>query len=329
MSCFYPVKIWVLFPHLRGQALQSVLHQPVFASKAIGDMYVEKTRPCGICIECKLKKSVYTATRCVHESKMHDNNAFLTLTYSDENLPGPHHQKMNDGTIKYFADLSLCTDDLQKFWKKYRKHLGEQKIKYYASGEYGDGGGDRLINPHYHAIVFGHDFPDKEYYKKNENGDILYTSPTLTKMWGHGHAVLGDVTFESAAYVARYTLKKIYGDDAIEHYNGRMPERSWSSQGLAESWFEKYGSDVYPRDEIILSGGRRLSPPPYYDKLLLKYDPDKYAELLNKRAEYKINNKINNFALDRFYENGNPRVRTVSDSVRRAALRVGSVDKYR
>lgn len=276
------------------------------------DAYFESVRPCGVCIECKLKRASYIATRCVHESMMHDENSFLTLTFDEQHLP---------------VDLSLNTRTMQLFWKKLRRFVEPKLVKHYTSGEYGDGTGSRLINPHYHAILFGYDFSDKKYWK-TQNGNRLYISDALNSIWGLGYAVLGDVTFESAAYVARYTLKKVYGDDADQHYQGRLPEKSWSSQGLAKSWFEKYGSDVYPSDEIILRSGRKLVPPPYYDKLLLDYNPKLWEEVQNKRAE-KINIQKNNFSLERFFEDGKPVVRTVSDVVRRANLRVGSLDKNR
>lgn len=328
MSCFYPVKIWVLSPQYRQPGTPSVIHNDLKIPKKYLDRYFPKVRPCGVCIECKLRKSAYVATRCVHEASMHSENSFLTLTYSDENLPRPYNDLKKDGSVVIRPALSLVTSDMQDFWKRYRIHLVRNQIpaqiKYYASGEYAP----ETLRPHYHACVFGHAFPDKEYYKKTDTGDVLYTSATLTKIWGHGHAVFGDVSFESAAYVARYTLKKIYGDDADEYYQGRLPEKSWSSQGLAEAWFQKFASDVYPSDEIILYGGRRLAPPPYYDKLLLKYNPSLWEDVQNKRAE-KIIIQKNNFTLDRYVENGNPRVRTVSDTVRRAQLRVGSLDNKR
>lgn len=211
-----------------------------------------------------------------------------------------------------------------------RKHIHKetgQLIKHYSAGEYGDGQGQRPINPHYHACLFGYDFPDKKYFKKTENGDILYTSETLEKIWGFGHCPIGDVTFESAAYVARYTLKKVYGDDADKHYSGRLPEQSWCSNGLGETWFNYYSADVYPRDEIIIDG-RKMMPPPYYDELLKKSNPQLFETVQNNRAS-KINKKINNFMLERTMENGKPVTRSVSDTVRRAQLRSGSLDKNR
>lgn len=315
MSCLYPVEIFLLSKFCRDSGLPTVLHDLRKASPKYRDKYFNSIRPCGSCIECRLQKSSYIATRCVHQSKMHTQNSFLTLTYSDEALP---------------VDLSLSTDVIQKFWKKMRKHIYKetgQLIKHYSAGEYGDGTGQRAINPHYHACLFGYDFPDKKYYKKTENGDVLYTSQTLEKIWGYGFCPIGDVSFESAGYVARYTLKKVYGDDADKHYSGRLPEQSWSSNGLGESWFLQWYSDVYPSDQIVIDG-RVMMPPPYYDELCKKYLPDLWTTVSNNRAG-KINNKKNNLVLERFTENGMMKTRSVSDVVRRAQIRSGSLDKNR
>lgn len=325
MSCLYPVEIFLLSKFYRGGSLPTVLHDLRKAVPAHRDKYMHSIRPCGTCIECRLQKSSYIATRCVHEARLHNQNSFLTLTFSDENFP---------------LDSSLSTDTIQKFWKKLRKHIFKESgllIKHYTAGEYGDAKGDRVRvlpdgtivgdNPHYHSCLFGYDFPDKKYLRKTENGDILYTSATLEKIWGNGHCPIGDVSFESAAYVARYTLKKIYGEDSDLYYDGRLPEQSWSSNGLGETWFHQYSSDVYPRDEIIIDG-RKMMPPPYYDQLLLKHNPQLFETIQNNRAS-KINKKINNFMLERSLENGKPITRSVSDTVRRAQLRSGSLDKNR
>jgi len=318
MSCLYPVKIWLLLAQFRSPGTKTVLHEDYKIPKKYLDRYKQTVRPCGTCIECRLQKSAYIATRCVHQSKMSDHNCFLTLTYEDQNLP---------------LDKSLHTRDMQLFWKKLRKQFPHKTIKYYAAGEYAPD----TDRPHYHACVFNHDFLDRQYYKKTENDDKIYTSETLNDLWGHGHCFIGDVTFESAAYVARYTIKKIYGPEAETHYlryhpDGQpywlTPERSWSSQGLGEEWFLKYYSDVYPSDQITLYGGRQLMPPPYYDKLLLKHDPDLWERVQNQRAG-KINKKLNNNLLERTLENGKQVTRTSSDAVRRASIRVGKLDKQR
>jgi hypothetical protein len=46
----------------------------------------------------------------------------------------------------------------------------------------------------------------------------VYKSDTLDELWGQGITEIGNVTFDSAAYVARYIMKKVTGPMAEEHY---------------------------------------------------------------------------------------------------------------
>lgn len=180
---------------------------------------------------------------------MHELNVFITLTYSDEFLP---------------PDGSLVKRHFQTFMKRLRKLHGHRKVRYFHCGEYGD----QTNRPHYHAILFGIDFADKRLHSKNAQGNPLYVSDTLDKLWGLGNCWLGAVTFESAAYVARYCLKKVNGDLAESHYEGREPEYATMSRrpGIGAGWYEAFKDDVYPSDFVVLRG-HKVSPPKYYDKL--------------------------------------------------------------
>jgi hypothetical protein len=310
MSCFYPVTMHILAGKNPDTGKNICVHQLKAGMNAIKTFQ----RPCGGCLDCRLAKSRYVAVRCVHEASMHENNCFLTLTHSDETLP---------------LDLSISTRTMQLFYKRLRKHLEKEgvRIKHYSAGEYGDGGGTRPINPHYHSCLFGYDFPDKKFHKFS-NGNPLYLSPTLDKIWGLGYAPIGEVTFQSAAYVARYTLKKVTGDRSEQHYQGRLPERSWSSHGLGKSWFQKWHSDVYPSDEVRLRNGTVMKPPPYYDKLLLADNPELYEELKEIRSS-EINLEKNNYELARYWENGQPRCQAISEMVLESKFRVNKLDNKR
>lgn len=188
---------------------------------------------------------------------MHDQNAFITLTYNNHSLP---------------SNNSLKKSDFQKFVKRLRRHIEPKKIRYYYCGEYTDD--DR--RPHFHALIFGLDFNDK-YEIYNEGKEKLYRSPTLEKLWKLGFSSTGTVTFQSAAYIAGYCLKKINGKKAEQYYkhvtkHGELvdlePEFAMGSRnpGIGAKWIEKYMKDAYPSDEIIING-RPQKPPPYYDKL--------------------------------------------------------------
>ena len=179
--------------------------------------------------------------------------------------------------------------------KRLRKSLEPKKIRFYMCGEYGtdqDPTTTRTIGrPHYHAIIFGHDFADKQVFADRQN--TVYTSQTLDKLWGKGFTTVGDCTFESAAYVARYIMKKINGDEADDHYQitdpvtgeitNLMPEFTQQSRrpGIAKEWFEKYRTDL---DKGFLTmRGIKMIPPKYYLKLYEEEYEEDYEPLKEKR----------------------------------------------
>jgi len=146
MACYHPIQAWRSKKVNKETGKRSIVFQ---RSEAFVDMPV--VVPCGQCIGCRLEKSRQWAIRCVHESKCHDDNIFVTLTYNNENLP---------------KDGSLCLADLQKFMKRLRKKYGAG-IRYFACGEYGE----KLKRPHYHVCIFGLNFPMRD--KKGERDKYL------------------------------------------------------------------------------------------------------------------------------------------------------------
>ena len=164
--------------------------------------------------------------------------------------------------------------------KRLRSNQSPRKIRYYYCGEYGENTG----RPHYHALLFNYSPKDKIVWSERE-GNVLWTSEELTRLWGKGHVVIGEVTFETAAYTARYIMKKITGEGAQEHYQSLdretgeihqiRPEFSDMSRrpGIGAPWLEKYKTDVYPFDEVVVRG-RPMMPPAYYDDLLEKIDEE-------------------------------------------------------
>lgn len=221
----------------------------VTSSRKYGYADREVETPCGQCIGCRLERSRQWAMRCMHEASLYDDNIFVTLTYSDENLP---------------KDGSLDHTHVQKFMKRLRKKYDHKTIRFYMCGEYGD-----VTNrPHYHVLLFNHAFSDRvPFGAPRDPANQLYTSETLERLWGFGHAPYGGVTFESAGYCARYTLKKITGDAGEQHYAGRTPPYSQQSRnpGIGKPWLDRWRKDVYPHDYVIVNG-RKVKPPKYYDQ---------------------------------------------------------------
>lgn len=269
--------------------------------------------PCGQCIGCRLERSRQAAVRCVHEAQCHDMSSFVTLTYDGE---AP-------------SAFSLFYPDFQKFMKRLRRSRPElrYRLRFYMCGEYGE----QFGRAHFHALLFGVFFSDRQYLRKLSSGFSLYRSAELERLWPHGFSSIGDVSFESAAYVARYATKSAvtgglvkrrrvsdgYVDLETGEFDPRVPEfnRMSLKPGLAAPWFKVYGSEVFgsdsvPRDSVVL-GGQEGKPPRYYDKLLEKADAF--------RAEYVKELRLTR-AMERSEDNTDARLR-VREVVQLARLR--------
>lgn len=278
MTCYHPIKGY------RSKEVNESGKRNIVFSTSTGYKDLPIEIPCGQCIGCRLDKSREWAVRCVHESQTHEENCFITLTYSDENLP-------------QYSNLSKR--HLQLFFKKLRKKISPKKIRYFACGEYGED----LDRPHYHLCLFGHDFDDKQLWSIRNNVR-LYRSETLENIWQMGHSTIGDVTFESAAYIARYCTKKITGEPKEEHYEiinsitgeihgSKNPEFSLMSRrpGIGYLWFKKYQSDCFPKDFITLNGIKHPIPRYYYEK----FENEKSKKnIKSKRRRKKEINKEDN-----------------------------------
>lgn len=225
--------------------------------------------PCGQCTGCRLERSRVWAVRCMNEKRMHKESSFLTLTYADEFLP-------QGGT--------LVKRDLQLFMKRLRKERGDG-IRFYACGEYGE----RNLRPHYHVLLFNRDFDDRRFFQPNKRGENLYTSEALRRLWPQGHNVLGDVTFDSCAYVARYIMDKITGPLAPGYYGDRLPEFTVMSRrpGIGASYYMKYGHEIYDHDYLIMNG-KKVRPPRFYDERYAMVDRTFMEELKVKRRRNAI-----------------------------------------
>lgn len=222
--------------------------------------------PCGQCVGCRLERSRQWAMRCVHEAQLYKRNCFVTLTFDTAHLP---------------EDGSLSVRDFQLFMKRLRKHAKRCRIRFFHCGEYGS----QLGRPHYHACLFNWDFDDKYLWSVRDEVQ-LFRSPLLEKLWPYGFATVGEVTFESAAYVARYVMKKITGEAAAGHYAGKKPEYVTMSRrpGIGTGWYKKFKSDIFPHDYAIMRG-HKVRPPKFYDSLYEISDPAEFRVLKSARVK--------------------------------------------
>ncbi|AJK28276.1 putative replication initiation protein [Eel River basin pequenovirus] len=293
MPCFHPIE---------GYRTPS---GTITFNRSQGYSDVPVTVPCGQCIGCRIARKKAWAARCIHEAQMHDRNCFLTLTYDEENVPP-------------FA--SLYRPDLVKFKKRLRERLRAKhgiKIKTFECGEYGES----FDRPHYHLNVFGWDFPDKTLWKRR-NDNPIFLSDLLEELWPYGYATVGHLTYESAAYTAGYVLKKVTGKAADKHYEimdvdtgelfRREPEYCTMSKGIGSEYYDKYKTDLYPDDFIIVKG-RKHTIPKYYDNKFQAEQDD--GVFINAHDRIKLRRRR---AATRHKENNTPaRLATREEVIKR------------
>lgn len=184
--------------------------------------------------------------------------------------------------------------------KRLRRPLPPGTVSYFMCGEYGESS----RRPHYHACLFGLRFPDQAFYKKGKDGSPIYTSASLQQLWPMGFCTVGAVTFESAAYCARYVMKKVTGPTAAAHYQVIVPETGELVQlvpeyvamslkpAIAKGWYSDFSEDVYPDDFVVIRG-KKMKPPKYYDRLHDLEDPIAHADIKEERAKYAVSQKAN------------------------------------
>jgi hypothetical protein len=237
-----------------------------------------------------LEKARQWGIRCLHEAKLWPVNSYVTLTYNDESLP---------------PGQSLCLRDVQLFLKRLRKAREPARIRFFLGGEYGEING----RPHYHALLFNVGFPDRLYFGDNKRGERLYVSAELASLWSSGgrelgHCTIGEVSFDSAVYCAKYALKKVTGEIASEHYEfididgvvyDRRPEFAVMSRrpGIGAGYYERYGSEVRAHDSVVISG-MEVRPPRFYDDKSKVIAPDLFDRFKRKRKRLAVLNKSDN-----------------------------------
>lgn len=207
--------------------------------------------PCRKCLPCRLNNAREKAVRAWHESQMHENSCFITLTYSDEHLESPR----------------LIYAHWQKFIKDLRDRIGyepEDRIQTIVTGEYGD----QKKRPHWHALVFNYWPRDSLHHTTSDRGDKIFTSLELDKLWGRNDSEnaptqFGKVTIDSANYVARYAAKKlIHGKD--QDHDFHPIHKTSSRRAIGRSWIETYWKQTFELGYVRLPNGQMTKIPRYY-----------------------------------------------------------------
>lgn len=318
MTCYHPLTAYELLNETTERGKKKL----VFKTEDVGGKPSrELSVPCGQCIGCRLRRSRDWATRCTHEAQQRESlgqgNCFITLTFSKEYLP--------DDLSVDIRDVQLFMKRLRQFHERKRYNNGTRcyedrvvggapnKIGFFACGEYGEEckkcGMPRRLCPcrkfkktvgraHYHLCLFGFEFEDKEHWKRKDGYD-WYTSVSLAKLWPYGWHICGALSWQSAAYCARYVTKKVNGDPQESHYRKinkgtgevlqLVPEFATMSRSpaIGKSWIEAFHRDVYPRQNLTVEG-RRVEAPKYYDRMGEDLQP-KAVEVAKQRRLQEAN----------------------------------------
>lgn len=254
--------------------------------------------PCKWCAGCQETYSKQWAARCMLEAAAWKENYFLTLTYNDMNIPRDD-ELVNKRTGEIFLndnweqghlepeDVTLFLKRLRKHWKKEYNH---DNIRFYLCGEYGG----QTQRPHYHAIMFNLPIkPEnlKVYKIDKATGNVTYTCKEIEDIWGKGFITIGEVNWDTCAYVARYVMKKMKGWHSDESYyeKGMSPEyvRMSRKPGIGLDFFTKNFQEIYEHDEIIIKGRKEqitaIKPPEYYDRLFRNNHPETMDAIKERR----------------------------------------------
>jgi hypothetical protein len=276
MPCYRPLKGY------RSRVVGKSGKRSIVFNPQLGFSDLPVLVPCGQCVGCRLERSRQWALRCTHEASLYPDNCFITLTFNDDFIP---------------ENRSLDVSHWQLFYKRLKSRVRydfgkdvAKGIRFYHCGEYGS----QFGRPHYHACIFNFDFPDKSLWMLSGKDQLpLYRSKLLEELWPYGYSSIGEVTFESAAYVARYIMKKVTGDLAESHYRyvdpvsgevfDRKPDYTTMSNGIGRGWYERYKDQIYSNDFIVTSGGKKMRPPKFYDKLYEIEYPSDFSRVKRER----------------------------------------------
>lgn len=199
------------------------------------EYFLWRKYPCRKCLPCLHRRQQEWVSRLTEELRQHDNNYFITLTYSDDYVPVDENGLMcfdNRRIIKLNRDLR------KRFQVGRFRNLAEyvisgspeflplpkdQKIKYYITSEYCPNGTHR---PHYHAV----------YYNL---GVDLYTAELLFRsLWPDGFITVLPAYESAAGYISKYLCKDVVTEESYTDYLQQSPI-AIMSKGLGLSYVER------------------------------------------------------------------------------------------
>lgn len=177
--------------------------------------------PCGKCPACLITKKQQLTARMILEAQEYEVIYFVTLTYSDYDIPMCCSVSKRDAQLflkRLRRNSEVWTYRQDKRYKKVKKlvrdeckHRGE--FRYVLAAEYGTDP-RYTLRPHYHAIIYTNEDP-KIKFAPNKKGETEIVNSIFHNAWYPDSRVdvVPILTKEDVggvvAYVAGYVLKKL------------------------------------------------------------------------------------------------------------------------
>lgn len=227
--------------------------------------------PCGYCEGCNIARQREWAMRILHELNYYpDSSLFLSLT-------------VRESCVMWCHKYSLQKPIFQKWMKRLRKYYKNTTgIKYLACGEYGKP--DKTLRPHYHIILLGVKFNEKDF--KKSRFDIvsrswLYSHAT----WPFGHIHVGAVSYNSARYITKYLFKRNVYPQGCEKPFCVM------SNGVGRRYAIDHRRQI--KENLYLSvNNKKVGIPRYYKNVFKQIYEETGDESFHIRTEMLLQKKI-------------------------------------
>lgn len=219
--------------------------------------------PCGKCEYCLQRRQKDWSLRLQMERDASFNCAFVTLTYSNENL-----FKVNGVPSLNYVDVQLFLKRLRAYYDS--KYPRSQKIRFYMCGEYGP----TTLRPHYHIIFFN--LPTLRGFHQ-----------VLQKTWNKGFVQWKQPDTDHFNYLTTYVN---YNDSrllSLIQRKGIMPpfRRMSLRKAIGYCYLERGSRIDYHRrtlDTVITYHGYKYSMPRYYRDRI--FDTEEARLAIRQRA---------------------------------------------
>lgn len=259
-----------------------------------GKIYMQV--PCGKCLGCLKSKQNSWSIRVQEQLNQCPNSCFITLTYSDENVPMAFDPE--SGEVRQSLHRKDFQDWIRRVRDKLRYKFGPDypKLQYFMCGEYGT----KTFRPHYHAIIFGMRQRDFQFALDDWYDNFgFYNCQDIGFSDNDKNAV--------GLYVGKYASKGVYSLNSPLLLPFMEKPFVESSHCLGRQWiedkmdffsligerkqyknFDAFMDDFLDNFRYRTRGGFEFSMPRYYKDYFFKHVPGEFYDSVMLKTNVNI-----------------------------------------